>query len=277
MKQISNLIITILLFATSGLNAQMNLQMIWSSDTILKVPESVLYNKEEKVLYIANIDGKPDEKDGKGSIGKVGLDGKIIQTDWVTGLNAPKGMAISGNSLWVADVDRMVEIDIKAGKIKRTIAIEGSEFLNDVTAAPDGKIYVSDSKGKTIYKLTNLTPSLFLKNLKGPNGLLFREGNLYVLDNGSLLKVNIDNQVQTIAQGMDGSTDGIEPVGNDFIVSCWTGVIYYVHANGKTEQLLDTRDAHVNSADIGYDPANQIVYVPTFFKNNVMAYKLNMK
>jgi hypothetical protein len=76
---------------------------------------------------------------------------------------------------------------------------------------------------------------------------------------------------------MDGSTDGIEPVGNDFIVSCWTGVIYYVHANGKIEQLLDTRDKQVNSADIGYDPANQIVYVPTFFKNNVVAYKLNLK
>ena len=53
------------------------------------------------------LDGAPAEKDGKGSIGKVGLDGKIIQAEWVTGLNAPKGMAITGNSLWVADVDRL--------------------------------------------------------------------------------------------------------------------------------------------------------------------------
>jgi hypothetical protein len=43
------------------------------------------------------------------------------------------------------------------------------------------------------------------------------------------------------------------------------------------EQLLDTREKKVNSADIGYDPVNQIVYVPTFFKNNVVAYKLNLK
>src|SRR6478735_1850538 len=169
MKQISSFITTTLLLAATSLNAQMNLQMLWSSDTILKVPESVLYSKADKLLYISNIDGKPDEKDGKGSIGKVGLDGKVIQAEWVTGLNAPKGMAIVGSSLWVADIDRMVEIDIKAGKIKRTIAIEGAQFLNDVTAAPDGKIYVSDSKGKTIYKLSNLAPSLFLKSLKGPN------------------------------------------------------------------------------------------------------------
>src|SRR6478735_4201805 len=168
MKQISSFITTTLLLAATSLNAQMNLQMLWSSDTILKVPESVLYSKADKLLYISNIDGKPDEKDGKGSISKLGLDGKMIQADWVTGLNAPKGMAISGNSLWVADVDRMVEIDIQTGKIKRTISIEGSEFLNDVTAAPNGKIYVSDSKGKVIYRLSNLTPSVYLKNLKGP-------------------------------------------------------------------------------------------------------------
>src|SRR6476620_9450413 len=120
MKRISTFLAIILLFASNGSNAHTNLEMIWSSDTILKVPESVLYSKSDKVLYVANIDGKPDEKDGKGSISKLGLDGKMIQADWVTGLNAPKGMAISGNSLWVADVDRMVEIDIQTGKIKRT-------------------------------------------------------------------------------------------------------------------------------------------------------------
>ena len=278
MKSISILLGTSLLFSTGSLKAQTNLEKIWSSDTVLKVPESVLYSKEGSVLYIANIDGQPAEKDGKGSIGKVGLDGKVIQAEWVTGLNAPKGMAISGNSLWVADVDRMVEIDIKAGSIKRTVAIDGSEFLNDVTATPDGKIFVSDSKGKKVYQLTNGSPALYLENLKGPNGLLFHAGSLYVLDNGSLLKAGDNKQTQIIAQGMDGSTDGIEAVkGNDFIVSCWTGVIYYVHADGKTEQLLDTREQKVNSADIGYDQANRIVYVPTFFKNNVVAYKLNVK
>jgi sugar lactone lactonase YvrE len=278
MKSMSVLLGAILLMSATSLNAQTKLEKVWSSDTLLKVPESVLYSKEGSVLYIANIDGGPAEKDGKGSIGKLGLDGKIIQAEWVTGLNAPKGMAITGSSLWVADVDRLVEIDIKAGSIKRTVPIEGSEFLNDVTATPDGNIFVSDSKGKKVYQVTNGSPALYLENLKGPNGLLYHNGNLYVLDNGSLLKVGNNKQLQTIAQGMDGSTDGIEPVkGNDFIVSCWTGVIYYVHADGKTEQLLDTREQKVNSADIGYDQANRIVYVPTFFKNNVVAYKLNVK
>jgi hypothetical protein len=71
----------------------------WETDTVLKVPESVLFDAGNKVLYESNIDGTdPWGKDGKGSIGKIGLDGKIIKVDWVSGLNAPKGMVyIRGN------------------------------------------------------------------------------------------------------------------------------------------------------------------------------------
>jgi hypothetical protein len=66
----------------------------WETDTLLKVPESVLYDADNKILYVTNIDGQPWEKDNKGSVGKVGLDGKIITVDWVSGLQAPKGMAL---------------------------------------------------------------------------------------------------------------------------------------------------------------------------------------
>ena len=71
------------------------------------------------------------------------------------------------------------------------------------------------------------------------------------------------------------SGDGIEPVGNgDYVVSCWVGLIYYLDKNGKMETLLDTRAQKKSTADIGYDPAQRIVYVPTFFKKSVVAYKL---
>ena len=74
----------------NSIHAQHQLIKKWETDPVLKVPESVLYSAEDKLLYNSNIDGQPNEKDGKGSIGKVGLDGKVIQVDWVTGLNAPK-------------------------------------------------------------------------------------------------------------------------------------------------------------------------------------------
>ncbi|HET6996453.1 MAG TPA: ATP/GTP-binding protein, partial [Chitinophagaceae bacterium] len=67
----------------------------WETDSVLKVPESVLYDAGNKVLYETNIDGTdPWGADGKGSVGKIGLDGKIIKVDWVSGLNAPKGMGL---------------------------------------------------------------------------------------------------------------------------------------------------------------------------------------
>jgi hypothetical protein len=75
---------------------------------------------------------------------------------------------------------------------------------------------------------------------------------------------------------MDESTDGIENVGaNDFIVSCWMGVIYYVNGSGEKQMLLDTRKEKINAADIGFNAGKKIVYVPTFWKNAVVAYQLN--
>ena len=81
--------------------------------------------------------------------------------------------------------------------------------------------------------------------------------------------------VTSLADGMDPSTDGVEMVKpNEYLVSCWNGVIYYINADGSKQQLLDTRLQKINSADIGYDAKNRIVYVPTFLKNGIVAYQL---
>src|SRR6187402_2462475 len=115
MKRIALLLLltTIVLINNTGAQTQHSLVKKWETDTLLKTPESVLYDAKGKILYVSNIDGAPDGKDGKGSIGKIGLDGKIIAVDWVSGLNAPKGMALVKNTLWVADVDQMVAVDIE--------------------------------------------------------------------------------------------------------------------------------------------------------------------
>lgn len=268
----------ILLFILVATNAQHQLVKLWETDSTLKVPESVLYDGKNKVLYVTNIDGKePWGKDGKGSVGKIGLDGKIIAVDWVTGLNAPKGMGLFKNRLYVADLTELVVIDIMTGKIVERIAVEGAVGLNDVSADAKGTIYVSDSKTKSVYEVKKGKPSLLLDSskLKGPNGLLKYNGSLYVLDFGSLYKVNEDKSLSKIAEKMEPSTDGVEHVaGGDFIVSTWVGVVYYVSADGTKQVLLDGRERKINSADIGYDAARRIVYIPTFWKNSVVAYEL---
>jgi DNA-binding beta-propeller fold protein YncE len=247
----------------------------WETPATLKTPESVLFDPAGRVLYVANIDGKePWTKDGAGSIGKVGLDGKVIAAEWVKGLEAPKGMALHGGKLYVADIDRMVVIDVAKGVIAQTIAVPGSQRLNDVTVDKAGVVYVSDMQGLKIYALKNGQPSVFLEGFKRPNGVLSVGDDFYVLDSGALLKFGKDKQRTTVVEGMDASTDGVEHVqGDEFIVSCWAGAVYHVKGGEKT-QLLDTRAQKVNSADIGYDAKNRIVYVPTFFINTVVAYEL---
>lgn len=268
--------IACILFLTVFSFSQHQLVKKWETDSLLKVPESVLYDAGGKVLYVSNIDGKePWGKDGAGSIGKVGLDGKIIAVEWVTGLNAPKGMGLYKDKLYVADLDNVVVIDVKKGVIAEKIAIDGAQGLNDVTIDKAGVVYVSDSRAKKVFRIENGKASLFLENLQGPNGLLADGNNFFVLDAGGLYQVGTDKSLTKITDGMEGGTDGIEHVtGKDYIVSCWAGSIWYVKGDGTKEHLLDTREQKINTADIGYDAKNRIVYVPTFWKNSVVAYEL---
>jgi hypothetical protein len=260
---------------TVNLSAQHSLVKIWQTDSILKVPESVLYDANANVIYVANIDGSPSEKDGKGSIALVSPDGKIIDGDWITGLDAPKGMGLYNNLLYVANITEVAVIDIGKESIVQRIPVEGSAFLNDVTIDSGGIVYVSDSRSNKVHRIENGIASLYLDNINNANGLLAVDRELFILSGGRLLVADAARNLTTLAEGMDGSTDGIEMVTEDeFIVSCWSGVVYYVTAYGSKEVLLDTRDQGINSADIGYDSTNRILFVPTFYKNSVYAYQL---
>jgi hypothetical protein len=269
-------LLVLLAFVFTNTWSQHVLLKKWESDTVLKVPESVLFDAGNNVLYVTNIDGTdPWGKDGKGSVGKLGLDGKIIKVDWVPGLNAPKGMGLYKGNLYVADMEELVVIDVLSGSITKKIAIENAQGLNDVTIDKNGVVYVSDSRAKKIFRVENEKAALFLDSLKGPNGVLMRGDDFYILDAGAMYKVEKNKSLTKITDGMDGGTDGIENVtGNDFIVSCWGGVIWYVHEDGTKQKLLDTREEKRNTADIGYDAKTKTVYVPTFWKNSVVAYEV---
>ena len=266
-----------ILFNSSLLFAQHKLEKLWETDSVLKVPESVLFDGDNKILYAANIDGTdPWAKDGKGSVAKVGLDGKVIAAEWVSGLNAPKGMGLHKGKLYVADLNELVVIDIAGGKIEKRIVVTGAEGLNDVSVSKNGTVYVSDSKLKKVFVVKDGVTELLLDTLKGPNGVLIRGDDFYLLDAGGMYKMNKDKTLTKITDGMDGGTDGIENIsGNDFIVSCWQGVVWYVKADGSKQQLLDSRPDKKNSADIGIDAKNKIVYVPTFWRNTIVAYRVN--
>ena len=266
------------LILTSAAQAgEHKLNKTWESDATLKTPESVYFDARRKVLYVSNIDGEPWAADGKGSIGKVGLDGKVIATEWVTGLDCPKGMALSddGKSLFVGDCGGLVVIDVDAGKIKKKIAVEGG-LLNDVVN-DNGTIYASDTNGKKVYAFKDGKASVLLddKVLKGPNGLQVHKGALYVLDNDSLNRVEKDKSLKVVASGMPGGADGLENVkDDDFLVTVWSGAVWYVHADGSKDLLFDGKAVDTKTADLGWDPKTSTIYVPTFFKNTVVAFKV---
>jgi DNA-binding beta-propeller fold protein YncE len=279
MKNIMLLLTGLLIFSLTP--AQVKLVKIWETDSALKVPESVLYDAANKVLYVSNIEGtEPWGKDGKGSIGKVGLDGKIINAEWVTGLNAPKGMGMYKGKLYVADLTEIEVIDIAKGTIVQHLPLMGAVGLNDISISANGELYVSDSKARNVYIVPLNFPKktaliLDSSRLKRPNGVLLHGNNLYVLDDGTMYRMGKNKTLTKITDGMEGGTDGIENVtGEEFIVSCWAGSIWYVKSDGSKTLLLDTREQKINSADIGYDAKNKIVYVPTFWKNSVVAYQL---
>jgi len=264
---------------TATAHAQMHkLTRVWETEPALKTPESVRFDAARRVLYVSNIDGEPWAADGKGSIAKVGLDGKVVAAEWVTGLDCPKGLALSDDGKWLyaADAGGVVVIDVAAGKIKEKIAIPDGQQLNDLVN-DKGTLFVSDSKGKKVYAIRKGKPSVFLddKVLKGPNGLFVHKGSLYVLDDNSLNRVGKDKTLTRIATDMQGGVDGLENVtGDDFIVSAWGGAVWYVHADGSKELMFDGKATDTKTADTGWDPATRTLYVPTFFKNTVIAFRV---
>jgi sugar lactone lactonase YvrE len=126
-----------------------------------------------------------------------------------------------------------------------------------------------------VHKIEGTTVTTLLEGLKGPNGLLAHGADLYLLDSGTLYQVQADKKLKMLAEGMEGGTDGVEPIkGGGFVVSTWGGILYHVGADGTKHVLMDTREQKQNSADIAFDPDTKTVYVPTFFKNTVIAYAL---
>ncbi|HLK27948.1 MAG TPA: hypothetical protein VKT28_05160 [Puia sp.] len=267
------LLIISVISINSKLSAQHSLDLLWQTDTVLKAPESALYDAKSKLLYVSNI-GDFD-KSGTGFISKIGLDGKIIKRDWVTGLTQTKGLGLYKNLLYAAEQTTVAVIDVNTASVIQRIIVEGAVFLNDITIDSKGIVYVSDTKTNKVHRIENGKATVYLENMKDANGLLAVGSDLYALTGTTMQKADANKKLTTLAEGIEGGADGIEMVkDHEFIVTGWEGVIYYVKDDGTKQVLLDTRSKKINSADIGYDASNKIVYVPAMLKNMLVAYKL---
>jgi sugar lactone lactonase YvrE len=262
---------------------------VWSLDGF-QTPESVVFDAERNVLYVSNVAGAPNEKDGVGFISKVAPDGTMQEAEWVTGLEAPKGMVLDGDTLYVSDIDQLVAIDVNSGEVSGTWAAEGAQFLNDTAVDGEGRVYVSDMFTNQIYVLENDAISVFAEgdDLKHPNGLHAEGGTLTVAAWGTNMKDDFSTEtpghlvavdlgtkaISAVGSGEPiGNLDGLEPDGaGGWLATDWIGgALYRIDAGGGATQLADLNQG---SADLEFIASEKLAIVPMMMDNKIVAHRI---
>ncbi|MGL1903443.1 MAG: hypothetical protein OCC49_14995 [Fibrobacterales bacterium] len=281
------LITTLTTALISGCSTTTQPSLTKGIDTILTgfdTPESVIHDSERNMLYVSNVQGAPNEHDGKGFISKVSLDGTMIDTAWVTGLNAPKGMVINQNTLYVSDITTLVAIDIPTSTIVARYPNSGALFLNDLAIDQSGQIYVSDMMGNAIYRLEHDSLTLFLQDplLDHPNGLHIDGAFLYSASwgtfngngfetsiPGTVKKISLTTQeIAVVTQTPFGNLDGLEPASNGafYTNDYFSGTVYEVSTTGDTTSLFSINTV---GADFEFIPERNQFIIPMMMENSL--------
>ena len=259
----------------------------WETPAAFLTPESVQYDAQRNVLYVSSFDvSYAATPEATGFISRLSLDGAIEELHWITGLNAPTGMGIAGDRLYVLERGHLTEIDIAEGAVTARHPVPGSDFLNDLTVAADGVVYMTDTRPSShadsrIYRFKDGEVDVWLDGdeIERANGLFHHAGRLLVgnTGDGSLKAVDLSTRaVDKIVTLGAGVVDGIR-VTNDgyYLVSHWEGQVYLVSPTGVVVEILDTLPEAVNNtADFEFVAEQDLLVIPTFLGNRVIAYQL---
>lgn len=250
---------------------------LWETAAGLITPESVLHHSADKIIYVSNINEKPWEKDGNGFISVLSESGEITNLKWATGLDAPKGMGAVGDNLFVTNIDEVVKIDRNSGKVLARFDHPQAENLNDIAVSPEGRIFISDSKGSFIFELKGDKLEILTNSpeVKASNGLCVDGKNLLAGQRNRIIAINLESMDVTTFISNTGGIDGLVAMGNgSYFISDWSGKVQQVRADSEATVIFDSSAEKINAADIDYDPESGIMYVPTFFHNSVTAWQL---
>jgi len=227
-------------------------------------PESAIYDEKRDTIYVSNVAGYAEN--GLGYISAVGLDGALKNPRWLEGVNAPTGMAITGDTLYVADFNRLVEIDIKSASIRAIYdAPDENPGLNDVTISPAGDVFVSASAISAIYRLDDGALNTWARDeaLHYANGVFADHQHLYVA--GYSLR-RIDLQTREIEPfGDDEQLIDLESIETDgrggfFVTRIGEQPIAHVSANGAVTDILERS---VFTADIEHVAERKMLIAPS--------------
>jgi hypothetical protein len=171
----------------------------------------------KSLLYVSNISGTPTDKDGNGFISLLTADGAVQKLHWVDGLDAPQGMGLYGNRLFVTNIDEVVEIDVLKAAIVARYHIEGSKFLNDIAVDRNGDVYISDMQDNTIYCLKGGEVNKWLNDsqLTSVNGLCIVGDLLFAGVDKALLIISLKDRTITKWADTPCGIDGLESDGKN--------------------------------------------------------------
>jgi sugar lactone lactonase YvrE len=260
--------------------------------TGFSTPESVLYDEARDRYLVSNINGSPTDADNNGFISELSPNGKITNLKWIEAgknkvtLNAPKGLAIYQDTIYVADIDTLRMFDAKTGAPKGETKLAGATFANDVSAGGDGKIYVSDSGLKleggdfkptgtdAVWVIEKGKAKAFSKSidLSKPNGVVVDGMSILVAPFGAneIYRLDDKGKKSDVTKLPKGMLDGIIKIGDSYFVSSWESQsIYKGKVGGTFEVVFDQLKA---PADIGFDRKRNRLLVPRFMENAVEVY-----
>lgn len=261
---------------------------LWRA-TGFEQPESALVDAAHNRIVVSNIVGNPGAADGNGYLSLLSMDGKVIARHWVDGMDAPKGMAISGDRLYAADITKVRVVDLASGRLVETIDVPGAVFLNDMTEDSAGKLYVSDMLADTIYRIDGDRPEPFVKDplLASPNGVFADDGRLIIAswgkginktdfstaEPGGLLSVDLATKKVTPLPGAQNfaDLDGVIAMGDTIYATAYMTGTLYSYKPGRAPTAV--AQFKPGSADIGTD--GEKIFVPLMGEGEVVALSLD--
>ena len=259
----------------------------------LDSPESVVHDQDRDVYLVSNTGGVSCKGGSDGYILVVDPSDDFKMKRLVSGgvdgvtLNAPKGMALSNDVLWVADINTMRRFHPATGKpLGPPIPITGSTDLNDVCAAPDGTVVVSDtgfnpgffgSTANAIYRVFpdgTVVPVAASSDLRLPNGVFCEsDGNVLVVNLlpwpwAKVSRVSGDGETTPVISLPKGALDGIEKDddGSLYVSSWWLGGVYRIEQGKEAEVVIK---GITSPADFTLDKKRGFMILPSFLKNEV--------
>ncbi|MBU8895393.1 hypothetical protein DRW03_14765 [Corallococcus sp. H22C18031201] len=253
-------------------------------------PESALHDPEADVYLVSNMAGSPLVADDNGFISRISPDGTVLNLAWIDGrsadvhLDAPKGMALAGDVLYVSDITVVRRFDRHTGRQLSDVTIDGATFLNDLVSAPDGSVYASDMGYRdnggafeptgtdAIYQIK---PDGSVRTVaKGevlghPNGVEWKDGLLVAtMGTGDVYRLSADGTRSAVQHMPAGQLDGIVALADGRLaITSWDAGDLLVGREGGTFTATATQQMGI--ADLGLDARRQRLLLPLLMDNTL--------